>query len=188
MVAEILQYIDDGIRLKPAEADAMYAGIMIDTDNFLAKTGVRTFEAAAYLKRHGADITRIRKALRSDMEEYRIRAEAVKNTEIYLECYAITVCNAKGMENPTVLGAQVANELLDISGVRASFVLTEYNNKIYISARSIDELNVQLVMERLGGGGHISVAGAQLENCTIEEGIGIMKSTLDRMKEEGDLT
>lgn len=187
MVAEILQYIDDGIKLKQAEADAMYAGIMIDTNNFLTKTGVRTFEAAAYLKRHGADVTRIRKGLRSDMEEYKIRAEAVKNTEVYLDCYAITVCAAEGMNSPTVLGAQVANELLDISGIKASFVLTEFNEKIYISARSIDELNVQLVMERLGGGGHMSVAGAQLKDCTIEEAKDIVRKTLDEMKEEGEL-
>lgn len=187
MVAEILQYIDDGIKLKQAEADAMYAGIMIDTNNFLTKTGVRTFEAAAYLKRHGADVTRIRKGLRSDMEEYKIRAEAVKHTEVYLGCYAITVCAAEGSDSPTVLGAQVANELLDISGIKASFVLTEFNDKIYISARSIDELNVQLVMERLGGGGHMSVAGAQLKDCTIEEAKEIVRNTLDKMNEEGDL-
>lgn len=187
MVAEILQYIDDGIKLKQAEADAMYAGIMIDTNNFLTKTGVRTFEAAAYLKRHGADVTRIRKSLRSDMEEYRTRAEAVKHTEVYLGCYAITVCAAEGMDSPTVLGAQVANELLDIAGIKASFVLTEFNDKIYISARSIDELNVQLVMERLGGGGHMSVAGAQLKECTMEEAKEIVRKTLDEMNEEGEL-
>lgn len=187
MVAEILQYIDDGIKLKQAEADAMYAGIMIDTNNFLTKTGVRTFEAAAYLKRHGADVTRIRKSLRSDMEEYRIRAEAIQHTEVYLGCYAITICAAEGMDSPTVLGAQVANELLDISGVKASFVLTEFNDKVYISARSIDELNVQLVMERLGGGGHMSVAGAQLKDCTIEEAKDIVRKTLDDMKKEGEL-
>lgn len=187
MVAEILQYIDDGIKLKQAEADAMYAGIMIDTNNFLTKTGVRTFEAAAYLKRHGADVTRIRKGLRSDMEEYKIRAEAIKHTEVYLGCYAITVCAAEGSDSPTVLGAQVANELLDISGIKASFVLTEFNNKIYISARSIDELNVQLVMERLGGGGHMSVAGAQLKDCTIDKAKEIVRNTLDKMNEEGDL-
>lgn len=187
MVAEILQYIDDGIKLKQVEADAMYAGIMIDTNNFLTKTGVRTFEAAAYLKRHGADVVRIRKGLRSDMEEYRIRAEAIKNTEVHLGCYAITVCAAEGMDSPTVLGAQVANELLDIAGIKASFVLTEFNDKIYISARSIDEVNVQLVMERLGGGGHMTVAGAQLSDATIEEAREIVRKTLDEMNEEGEL-
>lgn len=187
MVAEILQYIADNLRLKQAEADAMYAGIMIDTDNFLTKTGVRTFEAAAYLRRHGADVTRIRKGFRSEMIEYKVRAEAIQKTEVFMDYYAITVCAGEGTESPTILGAQVANELLDIQGIKASFVLTEYNNKIYISARSIDELNVQVVMERLGGGGHLSVAGAQLTDCTIDEAIEIVRNTLKNMNEEGEL-
>ncbi|MSS64553.1 DHH family phosphoesterase [Velocimicrobium porci] len=187
MVAEILQYIADNLKLKQAEADAMYAGIMIDTNNFLTKTGVRTFEAAAYLRRHGADVTRIRKGFRSEMIEYKVKAEAIQQTEVYMDCYAITVCAGKGTESPTILGAQVANELLDIQGIKASFVLTEYNDKIYISARSIDELNVQVVMEKLGGGGHLSVAGAQLENCTIEEAKEIVRGTLRKMNEEGEL-
>ncbi len=187
MVAEILQYIGEGLKLKQAEADAMYSGIMIDTDNFLTKTGVRTFEAAAYLRRHGADVTRIRKGFRSDMQVYMVRAEAIQHTEIYLDSYAITVCNAEGVDSPTILGAQVANELLDIQGVKASFVLTKFNNKIYISARSIDELNVQIVMEKLGGGGHMSVAGAQLEDKTIEEAKTIVHDLLDKMKLEGEL-
>ncbi len=187
MVAEILQYIGDGLRLRQAEADAMYSGIMIDTDNFLIKTGVRTFEAAAYLRRNGADVTRIRKAFRSEMNEYKIRAEAIQQTEVYLDCYAITTCNGKDADSPTVLGAQVANELLDIQGIKASFVLTEFNDKIYVSARSMDELNVQVVMEKIGGGGHMSVAGAQLTGCTMEEGLDIIRGLLDKMKEEGEL-
>lgn len=187
MVAEILQYIGEGLKLRPAEADAMYSGIMIDTNNFLTKAGVRTFEAAAYLRRNGADITRIRKVFRSDMNEYKIRAEAIRNTEIYLKHYAITECLAEGQDSPTVLGAQVANELLDINEVKASFVLTEFDHKIYISARSIDELNVQVVMEKLGGGGHMSVAGAQLKDVTLEEAMDIMRHTLDQLNEEGEL-
>ncbi len=187
MVAEILQYIGEDLKLKQVEADAMYSGIMIDTDNFLTKTGVRTFEAAAYLRRHGADVTRIRKGFRGQMIEYKIRAEAIQRTEIYLDSYAITVCNGKGADSPTILGAQVANELLDIQGVKASFVLTEYKEKIYVSARSIDEVNVQVVMEKVGGGGHMSVAGAQFTNCTIEEGMERVRNVLKTMQEEGDL-
>ncbi len=187
MVAEILQYIGDGVKLKQVEADAMYSGIMIDTDNFLTKTGVRTFEAAAYLRRQGADVTRIRKGFRSEMIEYKIRAEAIQHTEVYLDSYAITQCNGKGVDSPTILGAQVANELLDIQGVKASFVLTEFKEKIYVSARSIDELNVQVVMEKLGGGGHMSVAGAQLTDCTIEEGKEIIRNLLKTMQEEGEI-
>ncbi len=187
MVAEILQYIGEDLKLKQVEADAMYSGIMIDTDNFLTKTGVRTFEAAAYLRRHGADVTRIRKGFRGQMIEYKIRAEAIQRTEIYLDSYAITVCNGKGADSPTILGAQVANELLDIQGVKASFVLTEYKEKIYVSARSIDEVNVQVVMEKVGGGGHMSVAGAQFTDCTIEEGMERVRNVLKTMQEEGDL-
>lgn len=187
MVAEILQYIGDELKLKTIEADAMYSGIMIDTNNFLTKTGVRTFEAAAYLRRNGADITKIRKAFRCEQNEYMVKADAIRNTEIYLENYAITECKAEGQESPTVLGAQVANELLNMSNIKASFVLTEYNQKIYISARSIDELNVQVVMEKLGGGGHMSVAGAQLKDCTMTEAMDIMHRTLDKLKAEGDL-
>ena len=187
MVSEILQYTGDGIKLRPIEADAMYSGIMIDTDNFLTKTGVRTFEAAAYLKRNGADVQKIRKAFRNNMAEYKLKAKVVRNTEVYLEHYAIGECSGEGVDSPTIIGAQVANELLEISDIKASFVVTPYNGKIYISARAIDELNVQVVCEMLGGGGNPSVAGAQLANCTAEEAILRIKSVLDKMKQEGDL-
>ena len=181
MVAEILQYIDDRLKLRAPEADAMFAGIMIDTNNFLTKTGVRTFEAAAYLRRSGADILRIRKALRADMEEYRVRAEAISEVELFSENFAITVCNAKDFESPTIIGAQVANELLDIAGVKASFVLTPFNNKIYISARSIDEVNVQVIMEKFGGGGHMTVAGAQIEGVDVEAAKNEVKEQVKEM-------
>ena len=187
MVAEILQYIGNDVKLKQVEADAMYSGIMIDTNNFLTKTGVRTFEAAAYLRRQGADVTRIRKGFRSEMIEYKSRAESIQLTEIYLDHYAISQCNGKGVDSPTILGAQVANELLDIQGVKASFVLTEFKEKIYVSARSIDEVNVQIIMEKLGGGGHMSMAGAQLTGCTIEEGREIIRNLLKTMQEEGEI-
>ena len=187
MVAEILQYIGNGLKLRPAEADAMYAGVMIDTDGFKNKTGVRTFEAAAFLKRNGADVLRIRKAMRTDMKEYQAKAQAVKNAEIFSEHFAITKCESDGIVSPTVLGAQVANELLDIAGVKASFVLTEYNGKIYISARSIDEVNVQIIMEKFGGGGHMSVAGAQMELKPIEEAKKIVKIKVVEMLENGEI-
>lgn len=187
MVAEILQYIDDNMKLRQVEADAMYAGMMIDTNNFLTKTGVRTFEAAAYLRRCGADITRVRKIFRSSMKEYKIRAEAIHDMEIYRDHYAITECKAEGAESPTILGAQVANELLDINDVKASFVLTEYNEKIYVSARSIDELNVQLVMEKLGGGGHLSVAGAQLSGVDMLRAKQMVKDALENMYQNNEL-
>lgn len=187
MVAEIMQYIGGNLKLKPMEADALYAGIMIDTNNFLTKAGVRTFEAAAYLRRCGADITRIRKYFRGEMEDFKTKADAISNTEIYLNHFAISVCASSKSDSPTILAAQVANELLNINNIKATFVLTEYNNVIYISARSIDEVNVQLIMEKLGGGGHLSVAGAQLANTTIDEAVERLKVTLLKMREEGEL-
>lgn len=188
MVAEILQYIHDNVKLRPAEADCIYSGIMIDTNNFTAKTGVRTFEAAAYLRRNGADVTRVRKMFRNDMEDYKARAEAVRNAEVVLGSYAVSV-SAPGSvsETPTIIGAQAANELLNIIGIKASFVLTEYQGEIYISARSIDELNVQLVMEKLGGGGHMNIAGAQLKEMSIEEAKELLIRTLETMQREGEI-
>ena len=187
MVSEILQYISDDLRLRSEEADCMYSGIMIDTNNFMTKTGVRTFEAAAFLRRNGADVTRVRKLFRDDAAEYKAKADAVSQAEIYRRFYAISVCTGEDVASPTVVGAQAANELLNIKGIRASFILTRYNGIIYISARSIDEVNVQVIMERMGGGGHLNIAGAQLENGTIEEGIVSIKRTLDTRIEEGEL-
>ena len=188
MIAEMLQYFSENIKLTTQEADCIYAGILIDTNNFMTKTGVRTFEAAAYLRRSGADVTRVRKLLRNDMTAYKARAEAIRRAEVYREKFAISVCPAdKNLESPTVVGAQAANELLNIIGIKASFVLTQYQDKIYVSSRSIDEINVQLIMERLGGGGHLSMAGAQLTNCSVEEDKTIIKNTLDEMIEEGDI-
>ena len=187
MVSEILQYISDNLRLRPEEADCMYSGIMIDTNNFMTKTGVRTFEAAAFLRRNGADVTRVRKLFRDDAAEYKAKADAVSQAEIYRQAYAISVCTGEDVASPTVVGAQAANELLNIKGIKASFILTPYNGIIYISARSIDEVNVQVIMERMGGGGHLNIAGAQIENGSIEEGIVAIKRTLDAMIEEGEL-
>ena len=185
MVAEILQYIREGIKVKNVEADCMYAGIMVDTDNFLTKTGVRTFEAAAFLRRCGADVTRVRKTFRTELEDYKAKSEVVRGAELY-KGFAFAICNGEGVESPTILGAQSANELLNIFGVRASIVLTSYKGQTYVSARAIDEVNVQLIMEKIGGGGHANMAGAQL-TCTPEEARDILKHTIDGMIEEGEL-
>lgn len=187
MVTEMIQYVDDGIKLKAFEADALYAGISIDTDGFNSKSGPRTFEAAAFLRRHGADVTRVRKMLRNDMNEYKAIASAVSKSEVYKSAFAITVFDGEGLESPTIGGAKAANQLLDISGIKASFVITQYEDKLYISARSIDEVNVQLVMEKLGGGGHMSIVGAQLTNCTIQQAVNTIKLTLDNMLAEGEI-
>lgn len=187
MITEMIQYVDDNIKLKAFEADALYAGINIDTDGFNSKSGPRTFEAAAFLRRHGADVTRVRKMLRSNMSEYKAIAMAVSRAEVYKDTFAITIFNGDGVDTPTVGGAKAANELLNISGIKASFVITPYENKLFISARSIDEVNVQLVMEKLGGGGHMSIAGAQLTDCTIDQAINTIKLTIDNMIKDGEI-
>ena len=185
MVAEVVQYIAGTVKVRSNEADCMYSGIMVDTNNFTAKTGVRTFEAAAFLRRCGADVTRVRKMFRDGAQEYKAKAETVRNAEIYKNAYAMGICPSEGLDSPTEIGAQAANELLGINGIKASFVVTEYNGKIYISARSIDEVNVQIIMERLGGGGHMNIAGAQLTDTTPERAVFVVKETLNQMLEEG---
>ena len=187
MVAEILQYFTEGIRIRNVEADSIYAGIMIDTNNFVNSTGVRTFEAAAFLRRCGADITLVRKLFRDDMESYRAKAEIISSAEVYHNKFAIARGVDLHIESPTIIGAQAANELLDISEIKASFVLTEYNGRIYVSARSIDEVNVQIIMERLGGGGHMNASGAQFNHTDMDEAVACLKQVIDEMIEGGDL-
>ena len=187
MVSEVLQYIVDGIKIPKIEASSLYAGIMIDTNNFVNRTGVRTFEAAAFLRRCGADITLVRKLFRDDMESYRAKAEIISSAEVYRNRFAIAKGEHLHIESPTIIGAQAANELLDINEVKASFVLTIYNGRIYISARSIDEVNVQIIMERLGGGGHMNASGAQFNHTDMEEAVACLKEVIDKMIEEGDI-
>ena len=186
MVAEILQYSMDKPKLRPAEADAMYAGILVDTDNFVTKTGVRTFEAASFLRKSGADMTRVRKAYRTDIDSYKQLAKGVESAEIYLDNFAISDVPTEGVDSPTVLAAKVANDLLDIDNVRASFVLTKIDNVVYVSARSIDDVNVQVIMEQFGGGGHGTVAGAQIENVSIEEVKQQIRDLVRKMRDDGD--
>ncbi len=187
MVSEILQYTYDNIKIRTEEADCLYSGIMIDTNNFMSKAGVRTFEAAAFLRRNGADVTRVRKLFREGAAEYKAKADAVSQAEIYKQCFAISVCTNEDIQSPTIVGAQAANELLNIRGIKASFVLTDYQGKIYISARSIDEVNVQIIMERMGGGGHMSIAACQMEGTGLIEAIGVLKHVIDTMLENGEI-
>ena len=187
MVSEVLQYFPEQVKIRNIEADALYAGIAVDTDNFMQKTGVRTFEAAAFLRRSGADMTRVRKMFREKMEEYRVKGEILSNVEMYKEHFAISVCPSENLDSPTIVASQAANQLLDISEVKASFVLTEFNNVIYISARAIDEINVQIIMERMGGGGHLNIAGCQLPGATIDEAREKLKQILDEMLEGGEI-
>ncbi len=187
MVAEVLQYFSEELRIRNIEADCLYAGIMVDTNNFLTRTGVRTFEAAAFLRRCGADVTRVRKMFRDSMADYRAKAETVANAETHENCFAISICPSEGLDNPTIIGAQAANDLLNVVGIKASFVLTNYNGTIYVSARAIDEVNVQIIMERLGGGGHMNIAGVQFTNLEINDAVHLIKSTLSEMVKEGDI-
>lgn len=186
MVAEILQYSMDKPKLRPAEADAMYAGILVDTDNFVTKTGVRTFEAASFLRKSGADMTRVRKAYRTDIDSYKQLAKGVEDAELFLDNFAISDVPTEGVDSPTVLAAKVANDLLDIDNVRASFVLSKIDNVVYISARSIDDVNVQVIMEQFGGGGHGTVAGAQIENASIEDVKQQIRDLVRKMRDDGD--
>lgn len=187
MVAEILQYIAEKPKLLPIEADALYAGVLIDTDNFVVKAGVRTFEAAAYLRRAGCDVTRVRKMFRDDIAHSKLRAQIINDAEIYLGEFALATFSPKEMEGATVIGAKAANELLDIQGIRGSFVLTNMPGYIYISARSIDDLNVHMIMERMGGGGHLTMAATQIKNKSIYEVEQDLKILIKTMKDNGEI-
>ena len=185
MVAEILQYLDDNVKVSPLEAEAMCAGIVVDTNNFRTKTGVRTFEAAAYLRGCGADMGEVRKLFRENVKDLQTKAEIVSNMEVFRDGFALGICPAEGLDSPIVVGAQAANDMLDISGIKASMVFTKLEDEVYISARSIDEMNVQLIMERLGGGGHMNAAATQLKGCALADAIQLVKETIIQMEEEG---
>ncbi len=187
MVSEVLQYISDNVKLMSDEADCLYSGMMIDTNNFMTKTGVRTFEAAAYLRRNGADVTRVHKMFRDDAAVYKARAEIVTNAEIYDGAFAMAVTPDTIVDSPTIIGAEAANELLNINGIRASFVFTMHQGEVYISARSIDDVNVQIIMEKLGGGGHMNIAGAQIKETTIGDAKKSLIRILKEMREKGEL-
>lgn len=185
MIAEILNYLSDKIKLNPIEADALLAGITVDTKNFVFKAGVRTFEAAAFLRRSGADSTRVRMLFQNDMNTYRARARAVQMTQVWNENMAISEVSGK-VEHATIVAAQVADELLNIKGIKASFVFTEVDSCIYISARALGDTNVQRIMELLGGGGHLGIAGAQLKNIGIEEAQVKLKEAIKLYFQEGE--
>ena len=168
LVTEIIQYAEQPVELTLIEAEALYGGIMVDTKDFTFKTGVRTFEAAAYLRKYGVDIIRVKKWFQADLESYNIIAEIVKNVEIHNDTIAISIYD-KENENGNLICAKAADELLTISDITASFVMTKIGEKVFISGRSIGDINVQLILEKLGGGGHITLAGAQLEGFSLED-------------------
>lgn len=168
LVTEVIEYTSKEVILKQLEAEGLYAGIMMDTKNYTFKTGVRTFEAAAYLRKYGIDIIRVKKWFQSDLESYSIIADIVKSADIVNDTIAISICEKEDKDS-NLICAKVADELLTISDITASFVLCNIGGKIFISGRSIGDINVQLILEKLGGGGHITIAGAQLEGLSLEE-------------------
>lgn len=185
MIAEILKYLTEKIKLNPIEADALLAGITMDTKNFAVKAGVRTFEAAAFLKRSGADSIRVQMFFQDDMLTYRAKAHAIQMTEIWENNMAVSVVLDK-LEYVNIVAAQVADSLLNIKDIQAAFVLSEMNNCIYISARALEGTNVQRIMELLGGGGHLGIAGAQLKGLTIDEAKQTLRGAIALYLKEGD--
>lgn len=168
LVTEIVQYAQDNVELTLIEAESLYGGIMVDTKDFTFKTGVRTFEAAAYLRKYGVDIIRVKKWFQADLESYNIISDIVRNVEIHNNTIAVSVFEKDNVDANLII-AKAADELLTISDITASFVMAKVGEKVYISGRSIGDINVQLILEKLGGGGHITLAGAQLEGFSLED-------------------
>ncbi|OON95488.1 MAG: hypothetical protein ATN36_08300 [Epulopiscium sp. Nele67-Bin005] len=185
MIAEILNYISEKIKLTPLEADALLAGITMDTKNFVFKTGVRTFEAAAFLRRAGANSNRVQLLFQNDMELCKIKAKSISEVQIYQTNLAIATVEADSYY-ANLVAAQVADELLNIKNIEGSFVLTLQKDTILISARARECMNVQLIMEMLGGGGHKNIAGAQLKDTTMDDAIVKLKETIDKHIKEGE--
>ncbi len=184
LVTEMIQHFGKKIKLKPIEADALLAGITVDTKNFCVKTGAITFEAAGFLRRNGADSIRVRLLFQNDMDTYKAKATAVRDAEIFMENIAISVCPSN-VENSALTAAQAADDLMNVTGIKASFVCCKVGDMIYISARSFGEINVQRIMEKLGGGGHFTVSGAQLKDCTLEEAKEKIRGAIEEyLKEE----
>ncbi len=177
MLTELLPYMSNMPLIGPSEADALLAGIMLDTKNFVLRAGVKTFEAASYLKSRGADSVKVKKLFSTTSEEHKARAEIISSSYIYREC-AVSIANLK-TKDIRIVTSQAADEMLNISGVKASFVIFKTEDTVNISARSFGEINVQLVMEKLGGGGHLTMAAAQLENCDSRDALVVLKKAID---------
>ena len=183
MVTELVQYIK-GSAIDSADAQALLAGIMLDTKNFVLKTGVRTFEASAFLRRRGADTVAVKKLFSDSLDTYKQKAQLVSGAEIYKGCAIAS--SSWEMEDLRIAAAQAADELLSIMGVNASFVLYRVGNDVSISARSLGDINVQLILEEFGGGGHFTMAGAQLKNTTIGEARRALLHALDTKLAENE--
>ncbi len=185
MVTEILQYVQDNPKIGIKEAEALYAGIFLDTKGFTFKTGVRTFEAAAYLRRMGVDPVNIRRLFKSDLKDCIRLSKVISNAKVYRDNIAIVECDDNG-KDLQILVAKAADELLNIAGIEASFVIAKLGHKIIISGRSLESINVQLILERLGGGGHITIAGAQLSSQDMDIAVMQLQRAIDDVLDEKD--
>lgn len=183
LITEMIQHIGKKVKLKPIEADALLAGITVDTKNFAVKTGAITFETAGFLRRNGADSIRVRLLFQNDIESYKAKATAVKDAELFRGCIAISVCPSN-VDDSMLVAAQTADDLMNVVGIKASFVCTKVGDLVYVSARSFGDINVQRIMEKLGGGGHFTVSGAQLRDCTTEEAKDMIRKAIEEYLEE----
>jgi len=174
LVTEILQYVGDKIKLRPIEAEALYSGIVVDTKNFTFKTGVRTFDAASFLKRQGVDTISVKQLFQNDLETYINISNVVMAADIIDDRIAISVC-PPDMKDAQLIAAKSADQLLTLTGIAAAFVLCHANGEVAISGRSLGDINVQMILEKLGGGGHLSVAGAQLQGISMEDAVEKLK-------------
>ena len=184
MVTEILQYITVKSPIDSVTAEALLAGIMLDTRNFVLRTGVRSFEAAAYLRGRGANTVTVKRLFANSMENYKQRNNIIGNSTTYKNC-ALAIA-PDNIENIRVVASQVADELLNIKGIKSSYVIFRTENSIDISARSMGEMNVQVIMEKLGGGGHQTMAATQLKDITMEEALSKLRDVLDDFFDEND--
>ncbi len=176
MVAELAQYMKASA-IDPVDAQALLAGIMLDTKNFVLKTGVRTFEASAFLRRRGADTVAVKKLFSNTLDTYKQKSQLVSGAEVYKGCAIAT--SSWEMEDLRIAAAQAADELLSIQGVKASFVLYRTGNDVNFSARSLGDINVQVILEEFGGGGHFNMAGAQVKNISVNEARRALIRALD---------
>ncbi|MTI70298.1 MAG: phosphoesterase [Firmicutes bacterium] len=185
LVTEILNYMGDKLNIEKFEAEALLAGITVDTKNFTFKTGVRTFEAASLLRRAGADTTSVRQLFQDDINTFIMKADIVKNADIIGGKIAIS-----NMEDETkdsvLIAAQAADDLLNISGITASFVLVVNDGRVHISGRSLGKINVQVILEKLGGGGHMTVAGAQLDDVDLNRAKEMVEEAIEEYFQEGE--
>lgn len=177
LVTELLQYLEEKVTLTNIETEALYAGIVVDTKNFIFKTGVRTFEAAAYLRRQGVDTVSVKQLFQNDLKTYITISNIVKDAEVVYDNIAISICPSN-IKSAQLIAAQAADQLLSLSGLVAAFVLSYHEGEVVISGRSLGEINVQMILEKLGGGGHMTVAGAQIENVSIQEAKDRLKNAI----------